>query len=136
MFTKKVAKPSLFISTKANSRSALIFSPWCHQQLRQYSQSNDSSLVIWVEQPEIIPNKNMPTNGTHPFTERFPTVFDLDGEYQSGAKPKCLAELQLMQLSSCVREKKGWTEKLLNPELKTKWMQEMKAQGNPTILFH
>ncbi len=65
----------------------------------------------------------------NPLSERFPTVFDLEGDYESGAPPKTVVELQLMQLSACIREKRGWAEKLLKPEIKKKWIEEAKAQG-------
>eukprot|EP00029_Vermamoeba_vermiformis_P014744 TRINITY_DN9858_c0_g1_i1.p1 TRINITY_DN9858_c0_g1~~TRINITY_DN9858_c0_g1_i1.p1 ORF type:complete len:592 (-),score=160.43 TRINITY_DN9858_c0_g1_i1:66-1841(-) len=64
-----------------------------------------------------------------PLDKRFPTVFDLEGEYESGAMPKTLVELKLMQLSACIREKRGWVEKLMKPEIKKKWIAEMKTQG-------
>jgi len=64
-----------------------------------------------------------------PLEDRFPTVFDLRGEYDSGAIPKTLVELHMMQLSACIREKRGWAEKFGNAEIIKKWTEEAKAQG-------
>lgn len=64
--------------------------------------------------------------------KRFPTVFDLKGDYESGAPPKAVVELRLMQLSACIREKRGWYEKILKPEIKKKWIEEAKGQGKST----
>ena len=65
-----------------------------------------------------------------PLNKRFPTVIDLKGNYESGCPPKTMVELKLMQLSACIREKRGWSEKLVKPEIKKKWIEEAKAQGN------
>lgn len=66
--------------------------------------------------------------------KRFPTVFDLKGDYESGAPPKTVVELKLMQLSACIREKRGWHKKILDPEIKKKWIEEAKEQGKPLDL--
>ena len=86
---------------------------------------SDTSSEPAAKKPKMS-TSHIPKN---PLTERFPTVFDLQGDYESGAPPKTRVELELMQLSACIREKRGWVEKLSKPEIKNKWIEEMKTQG-------
>ena len=69
------------------------------------------------------------------FDKRFPTVFDLSGDYQQGSPPKTLLELRAMALSGTIRSKPNWIEKFNNKEIRQRWIEELRAQGKLIHFF-
>ena len=59
----------------------------------------------------------------HPFFE---------GSYGDGQKPKSRLELKLMSLSSAIRSKQNWHEKMNNQAVCRKWKEEALGQGELT----
>ncbi|MEV8313491.1 DUF4246 domain-containing protein [Streptomyces sp. NPDC059900] len=57
----------------------------------------------------------------------FPLPFS--GAGASGANPRTLRELQMMECSAAIREKPSWFIKMNDPEIAARWAREASAQG-------
>ncbi|CAF3733380.1 unnamed protein product [Rotaria sp. Silwood1] len=63
--------------------------------------------------------------------QTFPHPF-IAVDYSDDNPPKTLVELEMMQLSGCIRAKPKWYEKMKDENIRNKWKQEALEQGSLT----
>jgi hypothetical protein len=60
------------------------------------------------------------------FSTPFPDAF-MEGDYAVGFVPKPVNELDIIKLSSCIRDKLDWENKMKDPNIVAKWKDEVAA---------